>query len=322
MNVNEELSNLREGFRWLDSVEAGHAAMDLISQRRKRVAKQRRWRLQLCRELATNDCFKKAVRGLRNKTGATPELRRAQQDKYLSETGCSYHEMATESATVVLEAKRIDVKHESIMVAARKRLEAELGPRLGPLGGLLLTEALLIDFDTDEHELFALFATGFPFVHCWNDESSSNNFPQWLRDSFRPNHVYLDVTLSGLDDVSIYWPVVEKVQRFVGVPEAVRGRLPGELRRQVILRDGRAEFTWSQLRSDLRLHPNLLGRRFNACLAQRTEQEEQRQGTLTTDERRRIRQRASKNFYKQVIYHPQMRDLKLQRRPTGRPRTP
>jgi hypothetical protein len=262
---------------------------------------------QLCRKLAGDDLFKTAVYTLRQELGLGPDDRRSSE---------ADEQVTPMMATLAL-GKAIQIDYGDII----SRLAGHLETALGPLAGLILVPALFIDFDGGEFELFVAFAQVPPDVKAWKGEPTEG-FRQFRDAWFRPNHVYIDVTLSSPDDVSYFWPWVEQAQEALGIPASIRGRLPGEPRRKVAFVANGVAFTWPETRNELQLNPNLAGRRSNQYLTYRTMREEERFGrTLTPDERHDLRRRARKNYWRQVIHHPQMRDLKLQLRRTGRPRS-
>ena len=120
--------------------------------------------------------------------------------------------------------------------------------------------------------------------------------------------VWLNVTELFLDDIEFYWHHIQITKELVGAwaYEALpRGRRKGINRSR---KSGLRGLTWQKLRNQIRENPKDLNKLWNE--------------SVNTFGRHSplMRRRARDNFYKQIIVHPDMLDLKLQLRKRGRPR--
>lgn len=118
--------------------------------------------------------------------------------------------------------------------------------------------------------------------------------------------VYLDVSDLSLDDIGLYWGQIQMAKEIVGAYEWLpRGRRKGIKQSR---KSGLGNLTWQQIREQIREQPKDLNKLWNEYVSKLG-----RQNPV-------MRRRAIQNFYKQVIVHPDMLDLKLQTRKRGRPR--
>jgi hypothetical protein len=117
--------------------------------------------------------------------------------------------------------------------------------------------------------------------------------------------VYLNVTDLFLDDIEFYWHKIQMIKEQLGTYEALRiGRPKGIKTRHEVVR----EMTWGEIREYVRVNPRELNQLEREYVVQHGK------------DNPRLRGKAINNFYKQVIVHRDMRDMKLQIRKRGRPR--
>lgn len=142
---------------------------------------------------------------------------------------------------------------------------------------------------------------GIPFktVDTWRKYISS------YIDEF---NVYLDVSDLSLDDITLYWSDIDLAKEQVGTYEWVpRGRPQGIKQSR---KSGLGNLSWQDLRRQIRSNPKDVTKLWNEYVNKFG-----RESPL-------MRRRARDNFYKQIIVHRDMLDLKLQIRKRGRPRKP
>jgi hypothetical protein len=298
---------------WVDEYLNVLQALRQLHECHKAEPTTRRWKTDMCEKLAQDEFFKAEVYSLREDLHVDPEFRRELERRH-SEAADGFESPEAFQALVAgVVAIDLKLQHLPAIKSIENRLEAALGPLPVPV-----LVAALVDFDGDEFNLFSAFSHAPPLIYSSAGSSSDKSFRQWRSEKFKPNRVYLDVTLNSLDDVAWVWPWVENAQRALGIPPSRRGRLEGEPRQKAVL----GTFTWSDLRKATRANRRLLSELENRYVEARRKTEEKRTGMkLTRDQYRGLRRRALKNFYKQVVYHPEMRDLKLASRRLGRPRS-
>jgi hypothetical protein len=118
--------------------------------------------------------------------------------------------------------------------------------------------------------------------------------------------VYLDITDLFLDDIELNWIDLIIAKEQVGAFEYPPiGRTKGVKRSR---KSGLRNLTWEQIREKVRENPRQINVFENAYVNERGKSNPIQRG------------KAIKNFYKQVIGHRSMLDLKLQIRKRGRPR--
>ena len=123
---------------------------------------------------------------------------------------------------------------------------------------------------------------------------------QWLLPG-----VYINVTDLFLDELELYWPTI------IGLKENAGGYEQPPIGRTKGTKQSRKSglgLTWKQIREQVRNNPRELTRLENEYVSKHGK------------DNPRMRGKAIQNFYKQVIVHPDMLDLKLQVRKIGRPR--
>lgn len=137
---------------------------------------------------------------------------------------------------------------------------------------------------------------------------TANAWREYICNDYTLNEssIYLDIADLFLDDIELNWVSLIIAKEQVGAFESPPiGRTKGAKRSR---RSGLRNLTWTQVREKVRENPRQLTILENAYVNE--------SGKRNPFQR----SKAIQNFYKQVIVHPSMLDLKLQIRKRGRPR--
>lgn len=144
-----------------------------------------------------------------------------------------------------------------------------------------------------------LYKKGYPFrtADGWNN---------YISGRLEFGQVYLNVTELFLEDIELHWGRIQMAKEAVAAFEVLPIGRPKGIKRS--RKSMLGNLTWEEIREQVRENPRTLYRLWNEYV--------NKLGRLDSTMRRCARD----NFYKNVIRHPDLRDLSLETHKRGRPR--